>query len=248
MLLLSPLALAYSTGLTANLAALVLLALSKRQAGLWLFRIGVAVLAAAVFIISWQAWRPPMYGLFETMVTVSFIAGLCGLLGRGVDADRVWPWVAGLIVVLLLIGMPRPKVPGLDFFMYGSPYTVGFFFLRLLAMGFLIYAALAFLSSLSNPDQRQALTWRGRNYLLVGSALFLGGEMSGSWWALNWMGDFWLWGRGFLMSTLMFLCAMFAFHIPAGLAGRPRLAAALGAMPGVVVLISTIVAQLAEGV
>ncbi len=244
----SPLALAYSTGLLANLAALVLVALSKRRAGLWLFRTGVAVLAAALLILSWQAWRPPLYGLFETMLTVAFMAGLCGLFGRGNDADRLWPWVSGLILALLLIALPRPKTPGLDFFMYGNLFTLGFFFLRNLALGLLVYAALAFVSSLFNQDERQALTWRGRNYLLVGSALFLAGEMSGSYWALNWMGDFWLWGRGFLMSTLMFLCAMFAFHLPAGLGGRPRLAAALGALPGAVVLVSTIVAQFVEGV
>lgn len=248
MLLLSPLALVYSFGLIANLAALVCVALSKRRAGLWSFRIGVALLAAALAILSWKAWRPPLYGLFETMVTVSCAVGLCGLFGRGTDAGRLWPWSAGSILVLLLVALPQPKEPGLDFFMYGDLFTVGFFFLRNLALGFLVYAALAFLSSLFNGDQRQALAWRGRNYLLVGSALFLAGEMSGSYWALNWMGDFWLWGRGFLMSTLMFLCAMFAFHLPAGLATRPRLAAALGALPGAVVLVSTIVAQIVEGV
>lgn len=248
MLLLSSLALAYYAALVFNLSALVLLALSKRQAGLWLFRVGVAALAVACVIICWQAWRPPLYGLFETMVTVACVAGLCGLFSRGADAEILWPWVAGLILILLLIALPRPKAPGLDFFMYGNLSTLGFFSLRNLAMGFLIYAALAFFSSLFNVGQRQSLTWRGRNYLLVGSALFLAGEMSGSYWALNWMGDFWLWGRGFLMSTLMFLCAMFAFHLPAGMAGRPRLAAALGALPGAVVLVSTIVAQLTEGV
>jgi hypothetical protein len=248
MLLLSSLAFAYYAAFIFDLAALILLAFSKRQAGQWLFRFGVIALAAACAIISWQAWRPPLYGLFETMVTVSCIAGLCGLFNRGGDAERLWPWVAGLILILLLIALPKPKTPGLDFFMYGNLFTLGFFSLRNLAVGFLVYAGLASICSLFNQDQRQALTWRGRNYLLVGSALFLAGEMSGSYWALNWMGDFWLWGRGFLMSTLMFLCAMFAFHLPAGMAGRPRLAAALGALPGAVLLVSTIVAQLTEGV
>jgi hypothetical protein len=186
--------------------------------------------------------------MFEIMMTVALVAGLCGVLGRGGDAKGLWPWVAAANLILLLFALTRPKVPGLDYYMYSYLWTLGFFFLRNLALGFLLFAALAFLASLANQEQRQALAWRGRNYLLIGCALFLAGEMSGSYWALNWMGDFWLWGRGFLMSTLMFLSAMFAFHLPAGLGGRPRLAAALGALPGVLVMVITIVAQLVEGV
>lgn len=248
MLKVAPLALAYFTALIVHSAALLFLAFSKNRAGLWLLRAGVAVLAIAVFILCWQARRPPLYGMFEIMITVALVSGLCGVFGWGADAKRLWPWVTGANLVLLLFALTRPKVPGLDFYMYGYLWTAGFFFLRNLALGCLLFAALAFLASLSNQDQRQALTWRGRNYLLVGCALFLAGEMSGSYWALNWMGDFWLWGRGFLMSTLMFLSAMFAFHLPAGLGGRPRLAAALGALPGGLVMVITIWSQIVEGV
>jgi hypothetical protein len=245
---LSPLALAYYTAIAVHAAALLFLVLSKDRAGLWLFRAGVAVLALAVFMLCWQAGRPPLYGMFEIVISVALVSGLCGVFGRGTDAYRLWPWVSGANLILLLFALTRPKVPGLDFFMYAYLWTAGFFFLRLLALGCLLFAALAFLASLANQAQRQALTWRGRNYLLLGCALFLGGEMSGSYWALNWMGDFWLWGRGFLMSTLMFLSAMFAFHLPAGLGSRPRLAAALGALPGVLVMAITIWSQIVEGV
>lgn len=240
--------LTYAAALIAHLAALVLLALTKDRLGQWLFRAAVAVLAVAFVILSWQARRLPLYGLWESMLTVALMAGLCGVFSRGVDAKRLWPWVAGANLVLLLFALPRPKVPGLDYYMYSYPWTVCFFFFRDLALGLLVYAALAFWASLFNQDQRQALSWRGRNFLLLGSAVFLAGEMCGSYWALNWMGDFWLWGRGFLLSTLMFLSAMFAFHLPAGLASRPRLAAALGALPGMLVLGLTLWQQVAEGV
>jgi hypothetical protein len=248
MLVLSFLTLIYAAALLAHLAALLLFRLSKEAAGLWLFRAGVAVLAAAFCSLSWQAWRPPLYGMWEIMLTVTLVAGLCGLFSRGADAKRLRPWVAGANLVLLLFALTWPKTPGLDYYMYSCLWTLCFFFFRNLALGFLLYAALAFLASLFNQDQRQALAWRGRNSLLLGCAVFLAGEMSGSYWALNWMGDFWLWGRSFLVSTMMFLSAMFAFHLPAGLAGRPRLAAALGALPAMLALAITIVQQFVEGV
>ena len=68
-----------------------------------------------------------------------------------------------------------------------------------------LYAAFAALASLGmRPEGRTTLLRWSRNFLLLGTAVFLAGEFSGFTWRMQWMGDYWCWNANFLEATLFF--------------------------------------------
>lgn len=73
---------------------------------------------------------------------------------------------------------------------------------------------------------------RSRRFLILGTALFLVGEASGFYWCLIWLGDYWCWSRNFLESTMIFLLASAALHLPPKLAIRPRVLRVAYSLPG----------------
>ena len=53
-----------------------------------------------------------------------------------------------------------------------------------------------------------------RNFLLIGVAIYLASEWAGSLWCLNWLGDSWIWSKGFFKASIVFLFVMLCFHVP----------------------------------
>lgn len=208
--------------------------------------IGVCALILGVAAICWVAWRPPMYGPFESMMYLAVVIGISAwFTGRGF-APLPPGWPESLISGILVLMLTFPAELDVDFYMYDHPLPILFFQLRLVAVGILLTASLFYLASLTKLDdngQRARLVHNGRNFLLLGMACFLGGEFCGSLWCLLWLGEYWRWTNNFLMATLMFLLMMPAFHLPPRLAAKPVLKALLGGLPGLILFALTVIHQ-----
>lgn len=232
--------------LAAYLPAAVLGLVGRERFCRLLGSIGLVALLLGVGSICWVAWRPPMYGPFESMMYLASVIGVViWFSGRG-RAPLPGGWAESLISGILLILLTFPAELDVDFYMYDHALPILFFQLRLVAVGILMSASLFYLTSLTKlgqNTQRAQLVHNGRNFLLLGMACFLGGEFSGSLWCLLWLGEYWRWTNNFLMATLMFLLMMPAFHLPPRLAAKPVLKALLGGLPGLILFALTIVHQ-----
>lgn len=195
--------------------------------------LGQAVLAALILN------RPPLAGTYESAVLfLLWISALALIPCGGPEAQRrlaglCW-WAGGAFMALFLVASNR-FYP--DWYMYKYIWTRIFFTLRVGSMSIFLYAALAALASLgAMPEARTALLRWSRNFLLVGTAVFLAGEFSGFTWRMQWLGDYWCWNANFLEATLFFLLVTAASHLPPAWAAKPRLRAAAQAAPGLVIV------------
>jgi hypothetical protein len=187
---------------------------------------GLAAMAAA-------ADRPPLYGPFEVFQAIAFIFALLYVcFDRAPASPLRTPWpVCSLLFLLVLLDTLRLNP---DYCQYDNLWVILFFVLRLTAMGILLFAAFSFFSSLAGgrkPAERDIFLHRGRNFLILGAAVFLAGEYSGSYWCLNGWGDAWLWNHRFFLSALMFFLSMLACHLPADWLQSGRRRAWMGAVP-----------------
>lgn len=230
----------YAGALAAAIAAALLSLTNRSRAARRAGLVGLICAGAGVALISILTRRPPLYGPMESLMNIAFLLGLLGWRGErrflsgGLVAKRLWPAMALILLPLLFL----PRQLNRDFYMYDYPWTLLFFQLRLAAIAFLVYSSVNYAASLEAKEQdglRTFLLYRGRIFLLLGGALFLGGEFAGSVWCLNWLGDFWRWSRGFFESALMFLVIVMAFHLPPKPAASPRLRAVFGAAPGLLI-------------
>ena len=214
--------------------------------------VGALALAAGLALngaICLLAGRPPMSGAFESLSLMALVlAGLAlySLFGRN-SSPRLAALAWGGVVLLLaiLIWMPRQVNP--DWFVYQFFWTRAFFVLRCLAMAVLFYSALAALACYGPEPEgavRRGLISRSRRFLLAGTALFLVGEVCGFYWCLNWRGDYWLWNRNFLESTMIFLLASAALHLPPKLAARPTALRLAYSLPGFLAMGAFLVHQI----
>ncbi|MCB2191510.1 MAG: hypothetical protein KQI62_08095 [Deltaproteobacteria bacterium] len=192
------------------------------------------VLATAVLV------RPPLVGGYES--AAMFALWLCLLAvipcGNRQAQQRLSAlcWFACFVVmVLVFLLVNRIFTP--NWYMYQHIWTQLFFTLRLAGVSVFLYAALAALASLgAAPDARTTLLRWSRNFLLLGTAVFLAGEFSGFTWRMQWMGDYWCWNANFLESTLYFLLVTAAVHLPPAWAAKPRMRAAALALPGLLMI------------
>jgi len=241
----------YAGALAAALAAAFLAWTGRVRAASRAGLIGTGFCAVCVVMIIYLADRPPLFGPFESFVSIALVLGLSGWHGErkinfnGLLAKRFWTLIALLLLSLLF--SPRRLNP--DYYMYDYPWTVFFFVFRLTAVAVLLAASLYHLAALeakNSPDLRGFLFQQGRTFLILGGAFFLAGEFSGSVWSLNWLGDFWRWSRGFFESTAMFLLISAAFHLPAKWAASTTIRAVFGAAPGLLIFGLIIIHQLME--
>ena len=236
--------------LASALAALA----TTRGRGPWGVRLGVLNLAfgaGLMVVVIWRIGRPPLSGAFECLAFMACLLSALALwsrLGRRANpclAACTWAAVALLLALLLLV--PRQVNP--DWYIYAYFWTRAFFLLRLIAMSLLLYSALTALAWPAAPHlagARQHLEIRARRFLLLGTALFLLGEVCGFYWCLNWLGDYWVWNRNFLESTMIFLLASLSLHLPARWAARPGVLRLAYAVPGMLAMTSYLVHQITE--
>ncbi|MDD2903106.1 MAG: hypothetical protein PHU44_11805 [Syntrophales bacterium] len=201
---------------------------------------GVLALLAGLILMGGmhaQTGRPPLSGAYESLSFMALIlSGLALASQFGKEASPLLAaitWGAVTLLLALLGIMPRQVFP--DWFIYQFPWTRAFFLCRVAAMALLFYSSLTALArpggNLEN-ETRRALITRSRRFLILGTALFLVGEVSGFYWCLTWRGDYWRWNRNFLESTMIFLLASAALHLPPKLAVRPRALRIAYTLPG----------------
>ena len=213
--------------ITGSMTLALSAALMKKQTASLIFgSIGTLASFAAVILIIVKAGRPPIFGQFEIVMAMVCIMSGLGLVNdrslkksEGVSNEpEISPWVWGANVFLLFYLAFYPKTLDQDYYMYDDFWVVSFFFFRIAASAVFLFAALIFAKTAFHQfaeTRTAALLHKGRNYLLVGSTVFLFSEFSGSLWCLHWYGDSWHWSRGFFKASIVFLCrAMFACHIP----------------------------------
>lgn len=191
------------------------------------------VCLCGLLLVAFAMGRPPLYGTFEGGVTIAFCMGILSrLFGKSRDLPGHFFRINSLVLlaVLLLQGVRSIELNS-NYYMYDSLLVVLFFNLRLVATAFLAHAASQFLATLK-ARHADILFQGGRNSLLAGTCLFLVSEWCGSLWALNWLGDAWLWNRGFFKAAILFLLVMTACHLPGPIFKQRACRAFLGALPG----------------
>ena len=215
---------------------------------------GVMALAAGLILVGGicvQTGRPPLSGAFEALSFMALVLASLALASQfGKEADPLLAaltWGAAALLLALLGLVPRLVNP--DWYIYQYGWTRAFFLLRLLAMAFLFYSALVALSwpkGLQEIEVRHTLVTRSRRFLILGTALFLVGEVCGFYWCLTWLGDYWRWSRNFLESTMIFLLASAALHLPPKLAVKPLALRVAYSLPGLLALSAYLVHLITE--
>lgn len=160
----------------------------------------------------------PVYDKFATLQNINLILVLLGLLysfkpNKEFDLHSLWP-VA--LIIQVLVFTDKLELSG-NYYMYDKFYVVLFFQMRISSMGIFLFAIVNLISSILKENKaeiKDKLIYNARNYTLLGSAIFLIGEFSGSYWCLLWWGDSWHWSKGFLVASLMFLMSMLGSHLP----------------------------------
>lgn len=202
-----------------------------RWAGWLVLALALAQAVLATIILH----RPPLAGTYESAVLFLLWLGVLALIPCGnAEAHRRLAglsWWAGAAFMALFLVASNRFYP--DWYMYKYIWSRLFFSLRMASMSIFLYASLAALASLGTaPEVRTTLLRWSRNFLLVGTAVFLAGEFSGFTWRMQWMGDYWCWNANFMEATLFFLLVTAAVHLPPVWAAKPRLRAAAQAVPG----------------
>ena len=82
----------------------------------------------------------------------------------------------------------------------------------------------------------------------MGTSLLKVGEVSGFYWCLMWLGDYWRWSRNFLESTMIFLLASAALHLPPKLAVRPQALRVAYSLPGLLAMTAFLVHLITESI
>lgn len=221
-----------------------------------LFRISAAVAlscgVALAVTISLHIGRPPLSGAYESITIMSLVLTFLAWRARScrISGDLMLPALgfgAAALIMSLLIWAPRQVNP--DWFVYQYGWSRAFFLCRNTAMGFLLFSALASLAWPKGelaPARRSRFAARSRRMLLMGTALFLVGEVCGFYWCLTWRGDYWLWNRNFLESTMIFLLASAALHLPPSLAAKTRYLRIAYSVPGLLAAGAYLVHQITE--
>jgi hypothetical protein len=245
------LTLCYYATLAASLAAGVLALTGRARPWRPLGALALAAASVQALLMILTLGRPLLSGAYETLAALIFCLNCLALLPCGnQESSRrlsglVWLGSAALSSVFLLAS--RKLYP--DWYMYEYLWTRLFFSLRSLAMAGMLYGALAALASCTrglDQEARKGLLARSRNFLLLSTSVYLAGELAGFTWRLNWLGDYWSWNRNFLESTLYFLLATAALHLPPRWAADIRIRAGVQAAPGLLIIVMMLLHLLPE--
>ena len=210
------------------------------QAARYAFLAGLFCLSLNLVLLILSAGRLPLYGMFESMTTILWVAGICLYL-----ETKTRPWAGAIpgIGAMAAIGAFMcffPLQANHDFFMYGNPWVQSFFFFRLLSAGIILYAGIRSAAAWAGAREKQNQLHEIRRQhmlFLLGTILFLSSELSGSIWCLKGWGDSWHWSENFLQSAAIFFLIMLNLHIPSRLLNSTGIRNSLGALTSLAVLI-----------
>jgi hypothetical protein len=196
--------------------AVLLSLFQERLLGMIAYLIALLSHAFNIVLIICIANRLPLYGPFESIMYISFLASVFGIryyFERNKFKLAQLTTISIFLLMSLLIFYPVKL--NYDYFMYDNIWVILFFQLRLMAMSCFLYALIYYIAALrlTNSEQIQLCQY-GRLLLLLGSGLFLGGEFAGTIWCFNGWADVWRWSKGFYRSASIFLLIMLVFHLP----------------------------------
>ena len=194
--------------------------------------LGLLLLSISVIMIVSVARRMPLYGMFESMTTVLWIAAAGFFIIPQPPKSKPAFTVFYAIIILMACSMFfQPITPNHDFFMYASPWVQCFFFFKLLAAGVFLHSGIYFASMMLTPNgpyDKKIIQLPFLVMIMSGTALFLCSEFSGSIWCLKGWGDSWRWSGNFFQSALTFFIVMLNLHIPALMFKNPKIPSTLG--------------------
>ncbi|HDM75770.1 MAG TPA: hypothetical protein ENG51_04785 [Deltaproteobacteria bacterium] len=208
--------------------------------------IGLALNGAVLVAIVLISGHLPVFNLFESLVSAAFILACLGLFFTKVERSlpdvAMWVWIE--ILLLLVISLLFPKVLASSCYDFNYPYRICFFAFRVGALSIILFSSAFIIQSRvegKNPLSGANRFYQGRNFLLLGTILFLVSEYSGMVWCQNGWGDMWRWSDGHLQSVFIFLYLMLAFHIQERRKGPRGIRSLVAGMSGFVMLAFTVI-------
>jgi hypothetical protein len=204
----------------------------------WTALTGNALLLAAI----WSSARHlPVFNLFESLLFAVFLLGVLALIFTHQGPRRFSALTCVWVEVVLLFGILLfyPKVHAPERFYDKDLYVVLFHVGRAAALAVVLLASgfyAEFLRTYRRSPSEEDPLHMGRNFLVLGTILFLISEYAGILWCLDGWGDFWRWNYGFLSSAFIMLYLMLVFHLPGKGAVSQRMTSITGAMSSMVFL------------
>jgi ABC-type transport system involved in cytochrome c biogenesis permease subunit len=203
--------------------------------------VALTVNAAILITIPISSGYLPLFNIFESFVLAAFILGILGLSlfrqGANNHLARSWVWVGILLLLFVVCFYPKEAAPPRH--NHGELFIVFFHGFRTLSLAAMLFSSAqyaTFLTAQVHDATGKGILHQGRNFLLLGTILFLVSEYSGILWCLNGWGDFWRWNYGFLSSTFILLYLMLVFHLPDKNLFSRRIMPVIGMMSGVVMV------------
>jgi len=204
----------------------------------WLTLIGNGLLLGSIWFLSGHL---PVFNLFESFLSTVFVLGMIALIFTDDSPERscIRAWVWAEVILLFAILLSYPKAPAPERFYDKDPYVVLFHVGRAAALAVMLLAS-GFYGEVLRTFRRSSFQedslHMGRNFLVLGTILFLISEYAGIHWCLNGWGDFWRWNYGFLSSAFIMLYLMLVFHLPGGGPVSQRMTSITGGMISLVFL------------
>ncbi|MFZ0447986.1 MAG: hypothetical protein WAL98_01980 [Desulfatiglandaceae bacterium] len=202
---------------------------------------GLLLNGAALVAMVMISGHLPVFNLFESLVSSAFIlASLHLFFNRTMESlPDVGTWVWIEILLLFAISLVFPKVLAPSRYDFNYPYIISFFMFRVGALSAILFSSTFVIQARveeNNGHSGVCLFHQGRNFLLLGTVLFLASEYSGMVWCQNGWGDMWRWSSGHLESVFVFLYLMLAFHIPSNREKARGIQSLVAGMGGFVML------------
>jgi len=182
----------------------------------------IGLIANVICMVVLMVWsgHAPVYRLFESLMLGALILSVLGFLfsrqeGKIPDL-RFWVWLEILLIMgIAAFARKEPNPFGYD---YDDLYIIMFHALRIAVVSLTLFSSALYIQSRFDSRNSNSLAFYrahlGRNFLILGAALFFIAEYVGIHWCLRGWGDFWQWGAGFFQSTLIVMYFMLAVHIP----------------------------------
>jgi len=179
--------------------------------------------------------------LFESFLLAVFMLVVLTLVFTEQGPERLcirtWIWAEVILLFGILLFYPKTRAP--ERFYDKDLYVVLFHVGRAAALAVMLSASgfyAEFLRTFRRSASQDDLLHMGRNFLVLGTILFLISEYAGILWCLNGWGDFWRWNYGFLSSAFIMLYLMLVFHLPGRGLVSQRMHSIMGAMNSLVFL------------
>ena len=235
----------YSATFFFYMLALVLKLLGLKPAARCTGFMALSANAAILILITISSGHLPLFELFESLLLTVFMLGLLVFFfpEQHKDSDTHIPdtgmWAMVEILCILIITLFFPKTASPFVYDHDNIYILLFFGFRLGALSVTLFSSAQFIRfrwKLKKNQRDYDLLRKGRNFLLLGTVLFLVSEYAGIIWCQNGWGDFWHWNSGFFQSTLIVLYLMLFCHIPGKNYRSDIIRSAIGGLSGLFML------------